>query len=345
MSVFVDILINLWRFLRNVYTRLLKRPPGYVAFEVSGSLPEFEDRVGFIRRRLSPGPPAPSLEGLRRRLELISGDGRVRGVVLRIQALDAGWASLEELRSELAAFREGGGRVVAYLVEADTRSYYLACAADEVLAAPLATVGVVGVRTRTDFLKDALGRIGIEAEIFAVSPYKSAGERFTRRDFSPEAREQAERLQDRRYGELVRAISEGRNMDPEEVRSKIDGAPYGAKEALAEGLLDGVCYEVELPGRLGSPEEPANVAEWERARGSLRVPYRKSPRWRVGVVSLSGTIVRGRSRKLPVPLPLFGREQAGSESVVAALRMAEKNHRVSAVLFRVDSRGGDSLAS
>ncbi|MDQ4105887.1 MAG: signal peptide peptidase SppA, partial [Actinomycetota bacterium] len=89
----------------------------------------------------------------------------------------------------------------------------------------------------------------------------------------------------------------------------------------------------------------ANVAEWERARGSLRVPYRKSPRWRVGVVRLSGTIVRGRSRKLPVPLPLFGREQAGSESVVAALRMAEKNRRVSAVLFHVDSRGGDSLAS
>ncbi|MGB3634604.1 MAG: signal peptide peptidase SppA, partial [Rubrobacteraceae bacterium] len=61
--------------------------------------------------------------------------------------------------------------------------------------------------------------------------------------------------------------------------------------------------------------------------------------------SLSGAIVRGKSRKLPIPLPLIGGEQAGSESVVAALRMAEKNRRVASVLFCVDSRGGDSLAS
>ncbi len=345
MALSVDLLVNLWRFLRNLYSRLLKRPPDYVILEIGGTLPEFESRVGFFRRRLSPGPPALSLEGLRRRLGRISEDGRVRGVVLRIQGLNAGWASLEELRTELTAFREGGGRVVSYLVEADTGSYYLACAADEVLATPLATVGVVGVRTRTDFLKDALGRVGIEAEVFAVSPYKSAGERFTRRDYSPEAREQAERLQDRRYGELVRAIAEGRGMSPDDVGSRIDGAPYGAKEAIAEGLLDGVCYEDELPDRLGADGEKARIAEWDRARGGLWVPYRKSSRRKVGVVSLSGTIVRGKSRKLPVPLPLFGQEQAGSESVVAALRVAERNRRVSAVLFHVDSRGGDSLAS
>lgn len=345
MPVILNFLINLWRFSRNLYTRLLKRPPDYVVFDVNGNLPEFESRVGFVRRRINPGPPILSLEELRRRLERISDDGRMRGVVLRIQGLNAGWASLEELRAEISAFREKGGRVVAYLVEADTGSYYLACAADEILATPLATVGVTGIRTRADFLKDALERIGVEAEVFAVSPYKSAGERFTRRDFSPEAREQAERLQDRRYGELVRAISDGRNMTPDEVRLKIDNAPYGTREALSEGLLDGVCYEDELPDRLRLDEERAKVAEWDRVRGALRMPYRKRARRSVGMVSLSGTIVRGKSRKLPVPLPLFGQEQAGSESVVAALRMAERDRRVSSLLFHVDSRGGDSLAS
>jgi protease IV len=55
--------------------------------------------------------------------------------------------------------------------------------------------------------------------------------------------------------------------------------------------------------------------------------------------------VRGRSRRLPVPLPLLGGEQAGSESVVAALRLAEKNRRVAAILFHVESPGGDALAS
>jgi protease IV len=55
--------------------------------------------------------------------------------------------------------------------------------------------------------------------------------------------------------------------------------------------------------------------------------------------------VRGRSRQLPVPVPLLGGEQAGSDTIVAALRLAEKNRRVSAILFHVESPGGDALAS
>ena len=345
MGILTDSLVNLRRAPRNLYVRLLKRPPDYVVLDISGSLPEFEEQSSFVRRRLSPGPPAPNLEGLRQSLERISADGRGRGVVLRIQGLSAGWASLEELRAEIQVFQENGGRVAAYLVEAGNGAYYLASAADEVLATPLATVGVSGLRTRVDFLKDALERVGIEAEVFAVSPYKSAGERFIQRDFSPEAREQVERIQGRRYEELVRAISEGRKMSPDEVRNKIDRAPYGAKEALSEGFLDAVCYEDELPDRLGPEGGRAKVAGWDTAQGSLRMPYRKRGGKRVGLVRLSGTIVRGKSRKLPIPLPLFGQEQAGSESVVAALRVAGRNRRVSAVLFHVDTRGGDSLAS
>jgi protease-4 len=55
--------------------------------------------------------------------------------------------------------------------------------------------------------------------------------------------------------------------------------------------------------------------------------------------------VRGKSRKIPVPLPIVGGEQAGSESILAALRLAEKNRRVAAILFHVESPGGDALAS
>src|ERR687893_643357 len=252
MSLVIDDLINFWRLLRNACVRLLRRPPDYVWIEVSGPLPEFESRMSFLQRRLRPGPTGPSLEKIREQLRRISADGRPRGIVLRVRGLGAGWAALEELRRELAAFRERGGRVVAYLVEADSRSYYLACAADEILATPLATIGVVGVRTRVNFLRDALNRIGFEAEVVAVSPYKSAGEPFVRNDFSEESREQAQRLLDRRYEELVGAIAQARSISPEEARARIDGAPYVAPEALARGLLDGVCYEDELPERLGA---------------------------------------------------------------------------------------------
>ena len=346
MSLFTDALANLVRLFRNLYVRLLRRAPEYVVLEVGGSLPEFEWRMGLLRRRLSPAPRPPSLEGLRRRLESISDDERARGVVLRVSNLDAQWAVLEELRREISRYRERGGRVVAYLADTvDSRTYYLACAADEVLLTPLATLNVTGVRTRVDFLKQGLSRVGVEAEVVAVSPYKSAGDPFVRDDFTREAREQAERLLDRRYEELVGAISAGRRLDPASTRALIDGAPYDARGALAMGLVDGVCYEDELPARLGTDGERAQVTEWRTARKALLVPVRRSSRRRVALVSLSGTIARGRSRRLPLPLPLVGGEQAGSESVIAALRTAEKNKRVCAVLFHVDSRGGDALAS
>jgi protease-4 len=77
----------------------------------------------------------------------------------------------------------------------------------------------------------------------------------------------------------------------------------------------------------------------------LRLPYRRRSRKKVALVSLSGSIVRGRSRRVPFPLPFVGGEQAGSESVAAALRVAENSKRVAALLFHVDSPGGDALAS
>ena len=346
MSLIIDALVNLWRLIRNARARLLGRPPEYVWIEVSGSLAEFERPIGFLRRRLSQGPSPPTLERLRLWLDRIAADGRPRGVVLRIKKLDAGWAAIEELRREILAFRSRGGRVVAYFADpADIRSYYLACAADEILATPLADLNIVGMRTRVDFLKDALDNLGLEVEVVAVSPYKSAGERFVNNDFSRESREQAWRLLDRRFDSVVDAISDGRDLSREEVRARIDLAPYGAREALSEGLLDGVLYEDELPARFGSEEQRARLAEWGRAQGSLRTPYRKRSRRKVALVTLSGAIVRGRSRRLPFPLPFVGGEQAGSESVVGALRVAEKNRSVAAVLFYVDSPGGDALAS
>lgn len=346
MSVFFALFANLWLFLVNV-RRSLGRPPDYVAIQVSGTLPELAPEIGPLRRLgLRGGPPPPSLEEIRSRLRFISGDGRVRGVVFRVQGLGAGWAALEELRGEISRFREDGGRVVVYLLEPDTRSYYMACAADEILVAPLSTVGVVGVSTRVNFLKDALDRVGAEAEVIAVSPYKSAGDTFTRNDLSPEAREQTERLVGRRFENVVSAVSEGRSIASETVRRVIDSAPYSPSEAVRAGLIDGALYEDELPGRLGDACETARVWEWKAAQRAIRGPYRRLRRGaRVGVVGLSGVITRGKSRGLPVPLPFIGGEQAGSETVIGALRRAEGDRSVRAVLFHVDSRGGDALAS
>jgi protease-4 len=346
MSLLINALVNLLCLLRNA-RRAFRRPPDFVWILVTGALPEFEtSRRGLLRRRLDPRTLAPSLESIRSHLDRIVADGHARGVILRVENLDAGWATLEELRAELHRFRERGKTVAAYLTDPDTRSYYLASAADEVFASPLSTLNVVGLRARVNFLKDALGRLGLETEVVAVSPYKSAADSISRSGFSPEAREQTERLLDVRFDELVTAISAGRDIPPEQVNAIIDDAPYSAAEAVRHKLIDDALYEDELAGRLSDREKPARLTEWGVASKSLRLPYRsRRARKAVGLVRVEGTIVRGRSRKLPLPLPVLGRDQAGSDSVVAALRVAEKSRRINAVLLYVDSPGGDALAS
>jgi protease IV len=346
MNAIIVALVNLVRFLRNAAARAMRRrPPDFVVLPVSGSLPELEPSRRGLLRRLDPRPTGPSLEGIRIRLDRILADGRPAGVVLRLENLDAGWATLEELRAEISRFRGSGKKVVALLVDADTRAYYLAAAADEVYATPLSTLNVVGLRARVNFLKDSLTRVGLKAEVIAVSPYKSAGDPLARSSFSREAREQTGRLLDRRFDALLDAISAGRGVTPERAHSKVDGAPYLAFDAQKEGLIDGALYEDELPGRLGGDGTPARLEEWGAAKRALRLPYRKRTSRVVALVGVEGTIVRGRSRRLPVPLPLLGGVQAGSESVVAALRVAEKNRRVGAILMHVESPGGDALAS
>jgi protease-4 len=346
MSLLINALLNFLRFLRNV-RRALRRSPDFVWMPVTGALPELKpSHRSRLSRRLDPRTLAPSLEDIRARLDRVLADGRVRGVILRVENLDAGWAALEELRTEIDRCREQGKGVVAYLADGgDTRSYYLASAADEIFASPLSTLSVVGLRVRVNFLKDALGSLGLETEVIAVSPYKSAADPISRTDFSKESREQVERLLDRRFDTLVTGISAGRDISPERVRSLIDNAPYSAAEAVEKRLIDGALYEDELTCRLSSGDKPAKLVEWGEARKVLRVPYRRRTRKVVGLVGVEGTVVRGSSRKLPVPLPLLGREQAGSDSVVAALRVAEKQRRVAVVLLYVDSPGGDALAS
>src|SRR5262249_40370450 len=158
----------------------------------------------------------PSLMELRRQLQRIAADPQTEGVLLVVKGFSPGWATAQSLRNELEAFHQTGKRVIAYLFDPDTRCYY-ALGGAELLMAPGATVSLLGLRVEAMFLKDALALVGLEAEVTAVSPYKSAGEQFVRADISPENREQLERLLDQRFATLVEAIAADRAMTAEQV--------------------------------------------------------------------------------------------------------------------------------
>src|SRR5215207_5729456 len=249
MGIVITWIISLTRAIRNGWRWLLRRRVDYVWIELSGALPEFAATPPWWQRRALGAREPASLHGLRRKLQRIAADPHAAGVLLKIDGLAAGWATLQSLRDELAHFRTSGKRSVAYLLTPDMAGYYAACAADEILIPPSAFLMITGLRAEVQFLKDALAKVGLAAEVEAVSPYKAAGEMFVRSDISPENRAQLERLLDLRFAEMVRAISAARAKTADQVRAAIDAAPLSGAAALERGLIDGLCYEDELAAR------------------------------------------------------------------------------------------------
>jgi protease-4 len=343
-------LINLTRRIRNLWRRLLRRWVAYVRIPISGALPEFAPAPPWWAQRFL-GAQAPlSLSDLRRRFEWLASDPQVRGVALDIGTLTCGWATIQSLDQDIRRFRERGKLVVARVTNPDTKTYVAACAADLIVAPPASLLTITGLYTEVRFLKDALAKVDVSVEVTAVSPYKTAGDLLARSDMSPENREQIERLLDQRYATILETIANARRKIIDEARSLIDAAPWSARRAQEAGLIDAVLYEDEVPAWLASrtgasSAKPPEIVEWSQARRALRLPMLRRHRRLVGVVAVEGTIAPGPSRQIPLPIPLIGGEIAGSESIVQALRQAERNPRIAAVVLYVNSPGGSAFDS
>jgi protease-4 len=345
----VDVVRNAWRLVANAVVRLTGRPPDYVVVTLSGSYPERTPPGRPLWRRPLVPPwerPEESLEALRERLERIGSSKHVRGIVLRPLDLRAGLATLQSLRGAVAEVRRRGKRVVAYLLDADLPSYFLAVACDDVVMAPAGFWTVAGPRTELTFFRQAFDRLGLLPQYERVAEYKTAADIFMRPTMSEHHREVVESLLDGFRAEIVAEVAAARGLEQEAVRAAIDRAPLGAETAASMGLVDAVCYEDDLPERLGSRQRPARLRPWAEAHRLLPRPYL----WRartptIGVIELVGAIVPGESRELPVPLPLLGRKFAGSETIARAFRAAERHPAIRAVVFHVESPGGSALAS
>ncbi len=348
-----DILRNTVLATRNLLRSLRRKGLDCVVLPIRGSYPEWtprRDPLPFPFSRLPLLPHDVSLEDVRAAVEIVGGDRRVQGVVLRFDTLRAGPATLYSLRRLLLGLRAKGKRVVAWLPTAGTWDYYLASACDEIILPPSGQLFALGLRAETAFLKETLALVGVEADLEAIAEYKVAPDTFRRSTMSEPHREMLDAILDSCFAEVVAAIAEGRGLDPARVRELIDGMPLNPAEAVEAGLADAVLYEDELAtrGKDGDDRDVAALLTWRDGARWLRKPVRWTTRQRIGVVSLEGTIVPGRSRRIPLPVPVphsFIEAQAGAETIVQALRCAEADEHIAAVILHVETPGGSAIAS
>jgi len=286
--------------------------------------------------------PGATVTGLWQALRNAAADSRIKAILLEPENITAGWAKLEELRGDLENFRKSGKPIYAYLRNPAGHEYYLATAADRIYTSKSDLVMLRGMRAELMYFKKTLDKLGVTVEVQHAGKYKDYGDMFTRSDMSPETREVMDSLVDDLYGNFVSKIAAARHRTPDQVRNIMDQGPFTAPQALNAGLIDDLKFEDEmwsdLKARLNSGE-PHRVGLDEYLKVTPESLGLGGGR-KIAVLVAEGDIVRGQS----------GDNGSDENSLTSygfdkLLRKVRNDSSIQAAIVRVDSPGGEVVAS
>lgn len=277
-----------------------------------------------------------------RRVALLHAAARqrgVRGVLVKISA-GLGWGVSEEVRRAFFALRKRGKKVIVYLYAATAQGYYMALAADKILLFPGGGLRFAGLVSTRLYFKKALDKLGIKAQIYRHSEYKSAPEAFTAEGPSPAASKVRDALLDdiaSRYRSAMATRPKIRSSA--QAQKVLSQGPFTAKEAVTLGLVDKLVFPDKVPAEVH--KLLGGAVDIERPPNKPRKPQDWGLAPVVAVVAVEGDIVDGDSRTLP----LIGRRLAGARTLIKVLGALANEPRVKAVVLRVDTGGGSALGS
>lgn len=265
-------------------------------------------------------------------------DPKIKGIYLEAPFVISGFAKLEELRMAIEDFKESGKFVVGYADFYTEGGYYLTTASDEIYMNPVGIFELNGLSVEISFFKEMFEKLEIEPIIFRVGEYKSAVEPFLRKDMSEENREQYESFINDIYKNLIDEMAEARDIEPSMMKQISDQMEVNhGRAAVEKGLLDDLLYENEVFNILREKLEIEDEAEINfitasRYYKSYSTKYSSN---RVAVVVASGEIVLGEGEN----------DNVGSEVFVRDLRRAANSNMVKAIVLRINSPGGNYIAS
>jgi protease-4 len=284
-----------------------------------------------------------TVRGFVESLRLARRDPRITAVLLMPSSLDSPfWGKVQELRDAVLDFRKSGKTVVAFLEFGGDREYYLASAADRVYLLPTSALDLTGVASYEVFLRGTFDKLGASPDFLQIGAYKTAVNQLTQKSFTPAHREMTESLNGDMFQQLVRGIASARKKTEAEMRQLLDQGPFSPEDAVRFGLVDGLAYEDQLDDRVPLLRQGGEMRTVD-GRDYQRVTARSlgiRPTSRIAVLYASGVIVSGKSGYDP-----SNGVVVGSETFVEQLRRLREDDTIKAIVLRVDSPGGSSVAS
>jgi protease-4 len=176
-------------------------------------------------------------ENIVRQLNKYEDDSSVKALILRIDTPGGGVAASQEIYDGILNFKESEKTVIASMgAIAASGGYYIACAADTIMANPGTLTGSIGVIFSFPTFEKLMNKVGIELEVFKAGELKDVGN--YSREVTPDERKMLQAALDDTYDQFIAVIAETREMEIDRVREISDGSIYTGRQALELGLID-----------------------------------------------------------------------------------------------------------
>jgi len=311
----------------------------YLVIDIYGEMLEYSPPVNIMTEIT--GGEVETLQRILSNLRKAEVDERIAGVIMKVSATNgAGRAKMEEIRNALDRVRGAGKKVYGYSDSMDRNAYYLISACDSIFMPVTGYIRVTGFSATSMHVRNMLDKLDINPQIHRIKDYKSAAEMILRSDMSDSARANKEWMLEEYWDMFSRAVEEDRGITESKLEDIMEMATFSVEKARELGLIDSVMYWDEIENMLkGDDDNLKTIGQKSYAKISPRTLGLKG-RKKIAVVHAQGTI-GGRKSKTD---PMMGL-MMGHESVISQIRKARENDKVAAIVFRVDSPGGEALAS
>jgi protease IV len=269
-------------------------------------------------------------------------DQNITGIHLDLTYIASGIGTIEEIRNALIDFRKSGKFVTVYSEIFTQSAYYLATGADKIYLNPTGYFNFVGLRAQSAFFKNTLKKLDIEAKVIRYGQYKSYGEQYTQEKYSDENREQINQLITSIWDDLCKKISVQRKIPVDKLKDIADNLLIrDANSAYELGFVDSLVFRDQLLSilKVKTFVDESKDLQTVTLRQYASVPEKKNYKGlaknKIAVIYASGDINIGEGSD----------EMIGSDKFGKAIREARRDSSIKAIVLRVNSPGGSSLAS
>lgn len=204
-------------------------------------------------------------------IERLERDATVHAVVIRLDSPGGGVAASQEMYEAVRKLREEGKPVVASMAGvAASGAFYLACAADSIVANPGTLTGSIGVIMSFPNTEELFRKVGVRLEVIKTGKFKDVGSIW--RPMTDDERTLLHDVLTNVYDQFIDAISEGRSLNREDILPYADGRVFTGDQALDYGFVDrlgDLDDAIQMAGKMGGIKGRPTVVRKDRRRVSL----------------------------------------------------------------------------